>query len=47
MHLIELYKIGKTIKFNPRINTMNTSTPDNVIILYRAKIDDISAVENC
>ena len=47
MHLVELYKIGKTIKFNPRINTMNTSTPDNVIILYRAKIDDISAVENC
>jgi len=47
MHLIELYKMGKTIKFNPRINTINTSTPDNVIILYRAKIDDISAVENC
>jgi prophage antirepressor-like protein len=47
LDLIELYKIGKTIKFNARINTMNTTNPDNVIILYRVKIDDISAVENC
>ncbi len=47
MDIVDIYKLGKTIKFNMRINTLNTSTPDNVIILYRAKIDDISAVENC
>jgi hypothetical protein len=29
------------------MNTINTSIKDNVIILYRAMIDDISAVENC
>ena len=29
------------------MSTYNTSVKDNVIILYRAKVDDISAVENC
>ena len=29
------------------MNTINTSTKDNAFVLYRAKIDDISAVENC
>jgi prophage antirepressor-like protein len=47
MRSTEIYKIGKTIKFNPRMNTINTSSKDNLIILYKAKIDDITAVENC
>ena len=47
LNSIDTYKLGKTIKFNPRMNTINTSTKDNALVLYRAKIDDISAVENC
>lgn len=47
MKSTEIYKIGKTIKFNPRMNTINTSSKDDLIILYKAKIDDITAVENC
>ncbi len=43
----KIYKLGKTIKFNARMNTINTSTKDNASVLYRTKIDDISAVENC
>ena len=29
------------------MSTYNTSVKDNVIILYRAKVNDVSAVENC
>ena len=47
LKITEIYKIGKTIKFNSRMNTINTSSKDNFIILYKAKIDDITAVENC
>ena len=29
------------------MNTYNTGHKDNVLILYRVKVDDITAVENC
>ena len=35
------------MKYKIRISTYNTSVKDNVIVLYRAKVNDISAVENC
>jgi hypothetical protein len=40
-------KIGKTRKYKIRMSTYNTSVKDNVVVLYRAKVNDISAVENC
>ncbi len=40
-------KIGKTRKYKIRMSTYNTGTKDNSIVLYRAKVNDISAVENC
>jgi hypothetical protein len=43
----DILKIGKTRKYKIRMATYNTSVKDNVIILYRAKVNDISAVENC
>ena len=43
----DILKIGKTRKYKIRMSTYNTSVKDNVIVLYRAKVDDISAVENC
>ena len=43
----DILKIGKTMKYKIRISTYNTSVKDNVIVLYRAKVNDISAVENC
>ena len=43
----DILKIGKTKKYKIRMSTYNTSVKDNVIILYRAKVDDISAIENC
>ena len=42
----DILKIGKTRKYKIRMSTYNTSVKDNVIILYRAKVNDISAVEN-
>ena len=42
-----ILKIGKTTKYKIRISTYNTGHKDNTIILYRAKTNDISAVENC
>ena len=43
----DILKIGKTTKYKIRINTYNTGQKDNTIILYRAKTDDLPAVENC
>jgi prophage antirepressor-like protein len=47
MDTTEIYKMGKTIKFNSRMGTINTSHKDDVLILYRVEVDDITAVENC
>ena len=44
---INTYKIGKTKKYKIRISNYNTATPNNTFVLYRAKVDDLSAVENC
>jgi hypothetical protein len=44
---IDSLKIGKTKKYKIRIANYNTATKDNTIVLYRAKVNDISAVENC
>ena len=35
------------MKYKIRISTYNTGLKDNTIVLYRAKVNDISAVENC
>ena len=43
----DILKLGKTTKYKIRLGTYNTSQKDNTIILYRAKTNDISAVENC
>ena len=43
----DILKIGKTTKYKIRMSTYNTGHKDNTIILYRAKTNDISAVENC
>ena len=43
----DILKIGKTKKYKIRMSTYNTSVKDNVIVLYRAKVNAISAVENC
>jgi prophage antirepressor-like protein len=43
----DILKIGKTRKYKIRMATYNTSVKDDVIVLYRAKVNDISAVENC
>lgn len=40
-------RIGKTTKYKIRLNTYNSGIKDNTIVLYRAKTNDISAVENC
>ncbi len=40
-------RIGKTTKFKIRLNTYNSGLKDNTIMLYRVRINDISAVENC
>ena len=42
------YKIGKTDKdLNKRLNTYNTSSPDNFTIAYKKKVDLPIAVEHC
>lgn len=43
----DILKIGKTRKYKIRMSTYNTSVKDNVIVLYRVKVNDKSAVENC
>jgi len=44
---IDTYKIGKTKKYKIRISNYNTATPNNTYVLYRVKVDDLSAVKNC
>jgi prophage antirepressor-like protein len=42
------YKIGKTDKdLNKRLNTYNTSSPDNFLVAYKKKVDLPIAVEHC
>lgn len=43
----DLMKIGKTTNFNKRLNTYNTSVPDNMEILLTLEVDDPDAVEHC
>lgn len=42
-----LLKVGKTEKLSPRMNTYNTSVPDNMEVLYTIKVDNPTAVEYC
>lgn len=42
-----MYKIGKTIKMKPRLNTYNTSLPDNMRVIYKIQVNDPMAVEYC
>ena len=46
MHCPHLYEMlgEKTRKYKIRMSTYNTSVKDDVIVLYRAKVNDISAV---
>jgi prophage antirepressor-like protein len=43
----DILKIGKTIKYKNRMKTHNSSNKDNVLILYRVKVDDSDVVEQC
>jgi prophage antirepressor-like protein len=47
MNKTEILKMGKTKKFNARLGTINTPFKDDVYVLYKVKVDDITAVENC
>lgn len=42
-----LYKIGKTMNFNKRLNVYNTSVPDNMEVLFTLEVNDPEAVELC
>ena len=41
------YKIGKSENVKHRVNTHNSSHPDNVEILFYYEVDDVDQVENC
>jgi len=43
----KLLKPGKTTNFNKRLNTYNTSVPDNMEVLFTLEVDDPDAVEHC
>lgn len=43
----DVLKIGKTIKYKNRMSVHNSSNKDNVLILYRVKVDDSDVVEQC
>jgi ATP-dependent Lon protease len=43
----DILKIGKTIKYKNRMSVHNSSNKDNVLILYRVKVDDSDVVEQC
>ena len=43
----DLHKIGQTMNLGKRLNTYNTSLPDNMIVVHKAKTDDPIAVEHC
>lgn len=42
-----LLKTGKTTDFSKRLNTYNTSVPDDMDILFTLEVDDPHAVEHC
>jgi prophage antirepressor-like protein len=42
-----LLKIGKTKNLNPRLNTYNTSVPDNMELLHTLPVENPTAVEYC
>lgn len=42
-----LFKPGKTTNFNKRLNTYNTSVPNNMEVLFTLEVDDPDAVEHC
>lgn len=43
----DILKIGKTIKYKNRMSVHNSSNKDNIMILYRIKVDDSDVVEQC
>lgn len=43
----DILKIGKTIKYKNRMGVHNSSNKNNVLILYRVKVDDTDVVEQC
>lgn len=43
----DVLKIGKTIKYKNRMGVHNSSNKNNVLILYRVKVDDSDVVEQC
>lgn len=43
----DILKIGKTNKYKNRMSVHNSSNKDNVLILYRVRVDDSEVVEQC
>lgn len=43
----DILKIGKTTKYKNRMCVHNSSNKNNVLILYRVKVDDADVVEQC
>ena len=43
----DILKIGKTKKYKNRIGVHNSSNKNNVLILYKVKVDDSDVVEQC
>lgn len=43
----ELFKIGRTNNLYKRVNTYNSSTADNIELLFIYEVNDIKSVENC
>ena len=43
----EMFKTGKTKDLNKRLNTYNTTLPDKVIVRYKLKVKDPTAIEYC
>ncbi len=42
-----ILKPGRTSDLNRRLNTYNTSLPDNMRVVHKVKVDDPVAVEHC
>lgn len=42
-----ILKAGRTDNLNKRLNTYNTSLPDNMVVVHKVKVDDPVAVEHC
>lgn len=43
----DILKIGKTNKYKNRMSVHNSSNKNNVLILYRVKVDDSDVIEQC